>query len=201
MLLLCAGRLMAGQEVETYNHLFKLLLVGDAGVGKSRYTCRGPLCFTGQDDENIMLWWIVCCCDSRMIHLMTIFKVPLVCMPSSMYIAHDGSWRIILNIDVGVDFKVKMIDVSGKRIKITIWDTAGQERFRTLTSSYYRGAQGIVLGIYCILVLLNNRDWVSKYSLRCGPPWDVWKFRYVASRSTGVHSWKRSGRCQIVGRQ
>lgn len=33
----------------------------------------------------------------------------------------------------------------GKRIKLTIWDTAGQERFRTLTSSYYRGAQGIIL--------------------------------------------------------
>lgn len=39
-----------------------------------------------------------------------------------------------------------MVDAAGKRIKITIWDTAGQERFRTLTSSYYRGAQGIMLG-------------------------------------------------------
>ena len=29
---------------------------------------------------------------------------------------------------------------------MTIWDTAGQERFRTLTSSYYRGAQGIIFG-------------------------------------------------------
>ena len=38
------------------------------------------------------------------------------------------------------------MEVSGKRIKMTIWDTAGQERFRTLTSSYYRGAQGIILG-------------------------------------------------------
>jgi GTPase SAR1 family protein len=46
----------------------------------------------------------------------------------------------------GVDFKVKHMEVSGKRIKMTIWDTAGQERFRTLTSSYYRGAQGIILG-------------------------------------------------------
>jgi hypothetical protein len=26
---------------------------------------------------------------------------------------------------------------------------AGQERFRTLTSSYYRGAQGIILGVSC----------------------------------------------------
>jgi Ras-related protein Rab-18 len=30
-------------------------------------------------------------------------------------------------------------------VKLTIWDTAGQERFRTLTSSYYRGAHGVVL--------------------------------------------------------
>lgn len=45
----------------------------------------------------------------------------------------------------GVDFKVKMITAGKKHIKMTIWDTAGQERFRTLTSSYYRGAQGIVL--------------------------------------------------------
>jgi Ras-related protein Rab-18 len=36
--------------------------------------------------------------------------------------------------------------VQGKRLKLTIWDTAGQERFRTLTSSYYRGAQGIIFG-------------------------------------------------------
>lgn len=26
-----------------------------------------------------------------------------------------------------------------------IWDTAGQERFRTITSSYYRGANGVII--------------------------------------------------------
>ncbi|KAK5845835.1 Ras-related RABC2a -like protein [Gossypium arboreum] len=46
---------------------------------------------------------------------------------------------------IGVDFKIKFLTVGGKRLKLTIWDTAGQERFRTLTSSYYRGAQGIIL--------------------------------------------------------
>jgi len=46
---------------------------------------------------------------------------------------------------IGVAFKVKMIEVEGKKYKLTIWDTAGQERFRTLTSSYYRGAQGVIL--------------------------------------------------------
>ncbi|KAG9072443.1 actin [Linnemannia hyalina] len=43
-----------------------------------------------------------------------------------------------ISATIGVDFKVKVIDVEGKKYKLTIWDTAGQERFRTLTSSYYR---------------------------------------------------------------
>lgn len=45
---------------------------------------------------------------------------------------------------IGVDFKAKLVELSNKKLKLTIWDTAGQERFRTLTSSYYRGAQGII---------------------------------------------------------
>ncbi|KAI9268079.1 ras family-domain-containing protein [Phascolomyces articulosus] len=46
---------------------------------------------------------------------------------------------------IGVDFKVSMMNLHGQTYKLTIWDTAGQERFRTLTSSYYRGAQGVIL--------------------------------------------------------
>lgn len=46
---------------------------------------------------------------------------------------------------IGVDFKVKCITVDGNKAKLAIWDTAGQERFRTLTPSYYRGAQGCIL--------------------------------------------------------
>uniref|UniRef100_A0ACD5WHB0 Uncharacterized protein n=2 Tax=Avena sativa TaxID=4498 RepID=A0ACD5WHB0_AVESA len=46
---------------------------------------------------------------------------------------------------IGVDFKIKFLTVGEKKLKLTIWDTAGQERFRTITSSYYRGAHGIIL--------------------------------------------------------
>ncbi|XP_066301635.1 ras-related protein Rab-18-B-like [Branchiostoma lanceolatum] len=46
---------------------------------------------------------------------------------------------------IGVDFKVKTLTVDGNKAKLAIWDTAGQERFRTLTPSYYRGAQGVIL--------------------------------------------------------
>jgi len=49
------------------------------------------------------------------------------------------------NATIGVDFRVCKMDIKGRKIKLSIWDTAGQERFRTITSSYYRGAQGIIL--------------------------------------------------------
>lgn len=46
---------------------------------------------------------------------------------------------------IGVDFKIKTIDCEGKTVKLQIWDTAGQERFKTITSSYYKGAHGIIV--------------------------------------------------------
>jgi len=46
---------------------------------------------------------------------------------------------------IGVDFKVKTVKVNGDKVKLAIWDTAGQERFRTLTPSYYRGGQGVIV--------------------------------------------------------
>jgi len=44
-----------------------------------------------------------------------------------------------------VDFKSKNITIDGKTVQLQVWDTAGQERFRTITSSFYRGAHGIIV--------------------------------------------------------
>jgi len=88
---------MAAQCQPSYDHLFKLLLIGDSGVGK---TC---LLLRYADDTYAE--------------------------------GHSAT--------IGVDFKVKSLNVGPSRVRLQLWDTAGQERFRTITSSYYRRAQGI----------------------------------------------------------
>ncbi|KAK4164878.1 P-loop containing nucleoside triphosphate hydrolase protein [Cladorrhinum sp. PSN259] len=46
---------------------------------------------------------------------------------------------------IGIDFKIKVLNVRGKPYRLTLFDTAGQERFRTLSTSFYRGAHGVLL--------------------------------------------------------
>ena len=46
---------------------------------------------------------------------------------------------------IGVDFRFRTVKIGDKTVKLQIWDTAGQERFRTITSAYYRGADGIIM--------------------------------------------------------
>lgn len=46
---------------------------------------------------------------------------------------------------IGIDYKIKKIELQGRQVRLQMWDTAGQEKFRTITISYFRGAQGIVL--------------------------------------------------------
>jgi len=46
---------------------------------------------------------------------------------------------------LGVDFCVKNIPVDKKEVKVQIWDTAGQEKYRSIVTSYFQKAHGIVL--------------------------------------------------------
>uniref|UniRef100_A0A8D8UXQ7 Ras-related protein Rab-8A n=1 Tax=Cacopsylla melanoneura TaxID=428564 RepID=A0A8D8UXQ7_9HEMI len=84
---------------KSYDYLFKLLLIGDSGVGK---TC-------------------------------VLFRFS------------EDAFNTTFISTIGIDFKIRTIELEGKKIKLQIWDTAGQERFRTITTAYYRGAMGIML--------------------------------------------------------
>ena len=109
---------MSLASVSEYDFLFKLLLIGDSGVGKSCLLLRFA----------------------------------------------DHTYTDSYISTIGVDFKIRTIDLDGKTIKLQIWDTAGQERFRTITSSYYRGANGIIV-VYDVTDMesFNNvRQWLNE---------------------------------------
>jgi Ras-related protein Rab-1A len=82
-----------------FDYLFKILLIGDSGVGKS--------CFLTRFSEDEF---------------------------TEQYTS-----------TIGVDFKIRSIYIDNSNIKLQIWDTAGQERFKSITSSYYHGARGIII--------------------------------------------------------
>ena len=104
--------------------LYKLLMIGDSGVGKSSLLLR----FASDQFE-----------DSYM-------------------------------TTVGLDFKIRTVEVDGKVVKLQMWDTAGQERFRPITSSYYRGAQGIVVvyGLDDKKSFENVKQWVEEIDRYAG---------------------------------
>lgn len=68
---------------------------------------------------------------------------------------------------IGVDFKIRTVEIEGERVKLQIWDTAGQERFMTMTKSFYKRSDGILL-VYDIsskksFMRLNN--WIE--NIKC----------------------------------
>jgi len=81
----------------------------------------------------------------------------------------DNMFTENLSTVVGLDFKLRTLDIGGTTVKLQVWDTAGQERFRTITSSYYRGAHGVIV-MYDITSkesFTNVNKWlqeVSRYS-------------------------------------
>ncbi|KAF8820208.1 Rab1 protein [Cardiosporidium cionae] len=101
-----------------YHHLFKLVLIGDSGVGKSCLLLRFA----------------------------------------------DDAFAESYITTIGVDFRFRTIHVDEKVVKLQIWDTAGQERFRTITSAYYKGADGIVIVYDTTDKESFNRvdDWISE---------------------------------------
>ena len=117
-------RLSNSLIVHFSDFMFKLLIIGDSGVGK---TC---LLLRFADDTF-----------------------------SESYIS-----------TLGVDFKIRTITIDDMKIKLQIWDSAGQERFRTITSSFYRGAHGIIV-VYDITdqkSFANIKKWLREIDASAG---------------------------------
>lgn len=64
---------------------------------------------------------------------------------------------------VGVNFKSRKVTIYNELIQVQVWDTAGQEQFHKITTSYYKGAQGIML-VYDVTdpsSLANIEYWIK----------------------------------------
>jgi Ras-related protein Rab-8A len=72
---------------------------------------------------------------------------------------------------IGIDFRIKTINIMNKNVKLQVWDTAGQERFRTITQTYYKGAMGILLVYDCTEeVTFNNiQNWLKQIEAHAQP--------------------------------
>ncbi|KAM8835816.1 ras-related protein Rab-34-like isoform 2-T2 [Synchiropus picturatus] len=64
---------------------------------------------------------------------------------------------------IGVDFEMERFQVLGLPFSLQLWDTAGQERFKCIASTYYRGAQAIVVvfDLSCVGSLAHARQWLQ----------------------------------------
>jgi len=79
--------------------------------------------------------------------LMKVLLIGDTCVGKSCLLLRfaDDTFTASFVTTIGIDYRIKTIDVGGKTVKVQVWDTAGQERFRTITRAYYRGAMGILL--------------------------------------------------------
>lgn len=99
----------------------------------------------------------------------------------------DGSYYEDYVSTIGVDFKYKLINVHDKIIKIQLWDTAGQERFHSITTSYYRNADVILL----VFDLSNTysfyklNQWIDE--VHKNMPHDNYRLFLVGSKSDLKH--------------
>eukprot|EP01026_Neomeris_dumetosa_P061430 TRINITY_DN579_c0_g1_i6.p1 TRINITY_DN579_c0_g1~~TRINITY_DN579_c0_g1_i6.p1 ORF type:complete len:265 (+),score=15.23 TRINITY_DN579_c0_g1_i6:101-796(+) len=76
----------------------------------------------------------------------------------------DDSFQDNYLSTIGVNFKIRTVELDGKVTKFSIWDTAGQERFRALNSNYYRGTHGVIVifDVTSYTSFLNIKDWLKE---------------------------------------
>ena len=57
----------------------------------------------------------------------------------------ENSFKESHDVTLGVEFGTRSISIEGRPIKLQIWDTSGQESFRSITRSFYRRADAVIL--------------------------------------------------------
>ncbi|RRT48700.1 hypothetical protein B296_00052901, partial [Ensete ventricosum] len=153
------AKAMARRADEEYDYLFKVVLIGDSGVGKSnilsRFT-RNEFCLESKSTIGVEFATRTLQVSDLAIRLL-LLDAPLIIVNKECDLFRDrvssfgscGSVPVFFGISfvklerIGIEFKLRPVE--GRIIKAQIWDTAGQERYRAITSAYYRGALGAVL--------------------------------------------------------
>ena len=64
---------------------------------------------------------------------------------------------------IGVEYKIKILNINGRKVILRIWDTSGQERYRSITQNFYRNANGIlfVFDLTSKETFDNIRNWLT----------------------------------------
>ncbi|KAE9445317.1 hypothetical protein C3L33_22785, partial [Rhododendron williamsianum] len=145
------------------DYLFKLLLIGDSSVGKSCLLLR----FADDIDFSICQFQDDSYVDSYISTIGVDFvslslSLPICC--ALLCVVWFSCIIVLHNSIRGLIQKIRTVELEGKTSKLQIWDTAGQERFRTITSSYYRGAHGIII-VYDVTEMesFNNvKQWLNE---------------------------------------
>ncbi|KAF3661498.1 Ras-related protein RABD2b [Capsicum annuum] len=173
-------RLLVIEMNTEYDYLFKLLLIGDSGVGKSclllRFAGRG-CCFFVLSQTYLRA--IKCCKTVFFLgrHLSASF-FPVIDSSTMLFTAWtavtpdvDAGWSKLFYSFASLSNCSGMVICDDtyqesyiSTIGVDFWDTAGQERFRTITSSYYRGAHGIIV-VYDVTdqeSFNNVRQWLNE---------------------------------------
>ena len=78
-------------------------------------------------------------------------------------------------LTIGVDKRLKRLEINNTDVDIFITDTAGQERFRSITKQFYKGADGIIVGFSLTdsKTLQSISYWISEINQNCSKDFPI----------------------------